>query len=83
MGVVKQLKAAQAGDFGGLIGPFEVTLAELAAAATTNQVTPELITRIHELAPQSRGPNQDAAKNIRSEERRVGKECRSRWAPDH
>ncbi len=21
--------------------------------------------------------------NIRSEERRVGKECRSRWSPDH
>src|SRR5438270_13859239 len=23
------------------------------------------------------------AKELRSEERRVGKECRSRWAPDH
>ena len=22
-------------------------------------------------------------KSVRSEERRVGKECRSRWAPDH
>lgn len=64
VGVVKQLKAAQKGDFSGLIGPFEVALAELAAAATTNQVTPELISRIHDLAPQSRGPNQDAAKNI-------------------
>src|SRR5205823_12699542 len=25
----------------------------------------------------------DAAKSVRSEERRVGKECRSRWASDH
>src|SRR5262245_58357481 len=25
----------------------------------------------------------DAAKQARSEERRVGKECRSRWSPDH
>ena len=23
------------------------------------------------------------AKGLRSEERRVGKECRSRWSPDH
>src|SRR5690554_7986652 len=27
--------------------------------------------------------NQQAAQGERSEERRVGKECRSRWAPDH
>ena len=25
----------------------------------------------------------ESAKAIRSEERRVGKECRSRWSPDH
>ena len=25
----------------------------------------------------------DIAPPLRSEERRVGKECRSRWAPDH
>src|SRR5258706_3091373 len=24
-----------------------------------------------------------AARSVRSEERRVGKECRSRWSPDH
>ena len=62
--VVKQLKAAQEGDFSGLIGPFEVALADLAAAATTNRVTPELIEKIRELAPQGRGPSQDAGKNI-------------------
>lgn len=62
--VVKQLKAAQKGDFSGLIGPFEVALADLAAAATTNKVTPELIARIRELAPQGRGPSQDANENI-------------------
>ena len=62
--VVKQLKAAQKGDFSGLIGPFEVALAELAAAATTNRVTPELMAQIRELAPQGRGPNQNADQNI-------------------
>lgn len=62
--VVKQLKAAQKGNFDRLIGPFEVALAELAAAATTNRVTPELTGRIHELASQGRGPSQDAGKNM-------------------
>src|SRR6266496_6152293 len=28
-------------------------------------------------------PDQDALRRSRSEERRVGKECRSRWPPDH
>ena len=27
--------------------------------------------------------NQEVAKSCRSEERRVGKECRSRWSPYH
>ena len=31
--------------------------------------------------PESAGPNEGAA--MRSEERRVGKECRSRWSPYH
>jgi len=29
------------------------------------------------------GPSVEAAGSSRSEERRVGKECRSRWSPDH
>ena len=28
-------------------------------------------------------PSASPARSNRSEERRVGKECRSRWAPDH
>src|SRR5437870_12361703 len=28
-------------------------------------------------------PDPDAVRAARSEERRVGKECRSRWSPDH
>lgn len=64
VGVMKQLKAAREGNFNGLIGPFEVALADLAAAATTNRVTPDLLARIHELAPQGRGPNQNADQNI-------------------
>src|SRR2546430_15063601 len=30
-----------------------------------------------------RDPDQRALGDARSEERRVGKECRSRWSPDH
>src|SRR5438876_9193546 len=41
----------------------------------------------HARAPVSRGPGIAPARARRragrSEERRVGKECRSRWAPDH
>src|SRR5690348_2442819 len=33
--------------------------------------------------PSSTVPNLGASGAIRSEERRVGKECRSRWSPDH
>src|SRR2546429_7728920 len=30
-----------------------------------------------------RGGERNVAVRLRSEERRVGKECRSRWSPDH
>src|SRR5437867_13181681 len=33
--------------------------------------------------PPAGHPNAAAASGTRSEERRVGKECRSRWLPDH
>src|ERR1035438_1103933 len=35
----------------------------------------------HNLLPQPRQVSR--SRKMRSEERRVGKECRSRWAPDH
>ena len=38
--------------------------------------------QVKELAPQLL-PNKDAEIVTRSEERRVGKECRSRWSPYH
>ena len=31
----------------------------------------------------TQGKNREAAEALRSEERRVGKECRSRWSPYH
>src|SRR5207237_6611813 len=33
--------------------------------------------------PEAWGPGARSALPMRSEERRVGKECRSQWAPDH
>src|SRR3712207_9326050 len=38
--------------------------------------------KFYELDNPTWGPNLDEV-NIRSEERRVGKECRSRWSPYH
>src|SRR2546422_9312600 len=34
-------------------------------------------------SPTSRSRQRAASASARSEERRVGKECRSRWSPDH
>src|SRR5687767_15746583 len=39
--------------------------------------------REHEVGPKARHRDGVDAARGRSEERRVGKECRSRWAPDH
>src|SRR5438270_2438396 len=33
--------------------------------------------------PDRLGSTTAAERNLRSEERRVGKECKSRWSPDH
>src|SRR5258707_14472348 len=39
--------------------------------------------RVQEVLPQSALEQVSAGSGIRSEERRVGKECRSRWSPYH
>ena len=36
-----------------------------------------------DLPPSGAGDQEDVGDEIRSEERRVGKECRSRWSPYH
>src|SRR3712207_9181174 len=38
---------------------------------------------MHVRAAQRNGLSTDEIKEVRSEERRVGKECRSRWSPYH
>ena len=35
------------------------------------------------MAAEKKNPSQDKKTALRSEERRVGKECRSRWSPYH
>src|SRR5689334_23864918 len=40
------------------------------ASPSLNRISPSLIVRLSQV-------------QVRSEERRVGKECRSRWSPDH
>src|SRR5699024_11980071 len=54
---------------------------------TAYQIVPyesyvSLAERINAVAPVD-GPAKTAFFTTRSEERRVGKECRSRWSPDH
>ena len=51
-------------------------------AAAPGMLRLKLRTDGHALVP-SRAPEVVYDKEIRSEERRVGKECRSRWSPYH
>ena len=73
-----------------LLGEYEPTLLEL-AEIVRNASEPDERARVasgsrsKQLAALMRGESiQDAVdKLLRSEERRVGKECRSRWSPYH
>ena len=38
---------------------------------------------VEDIKENSKGGKADESNSIRSEERRVGKECRSRWSPYH
>ena len=60
---------------------------------TANEVRKSIVTAVHSAKAGHPGGSLSAADiftylyfeelNIRSEERRVGKECRSRWSPYH
>src|SRR5256885_16917192 len=72
-------------DAGDLPGPNEILLIErdqpvLAARYVRHVHEPVLLLAHRDRAALRRAV---AAVTIRSEERRVGEECRSRWAPDH
>src|SRR5688572_16987407 len=58
--------------------PFQILIATLLSARTQDATTHAASTRLFRRA---RNPRAMAA--LRSEERRVGKECRSRWSPYH
>src|SRR2546430_15662936 len=46
-------------------------------------LSPEEVSRVNRLVERELEINRLASQNPRSEERRVGKECRSRWSPYH
>ena len=48
-----------------------------------NEVRKGIITGVHAAKAGHPGGSLSAADIFRSEERRVGKECRSRWSPYH
>src|SRR5256885_6753442 len=45
--------------------------------------TPGLLISTYQLLSHNKQPNEKEIRKARSEERRVGKECRSRWSPYH
>ena len=54
-----------------------------AAATGIYRVDPKVETVVRPLADGGEGTVQALTEGLRSEERRVGKECRSRWSPYH
>ena len=46
-------------------------------------VTPDIVDKYDETVDDAAGESAEAEALCRSEERRVGKECRSRWSPYH
>ena len=64
---------------------FSVVLAVLMMAVCVSGVMAQDTIKIGSTGPLTGGAAiyGNAVANARSEERRVGKECRSRWSPDH
>src|SRR2546428_82336 len=50
------------------------------SAAQTFTIT---VTAVNDVPSFTKGANQTVLEDARSEERRVGEECRSRWSPNH
>lgn len=65
-GIARAVRAARGGRFDadGPIGPFELALADLAGAATTNTVDDALLARVRETHAQARITQADAQANI-------------------
>jgi len=61
-------------------GSFRISNARIAASDAGGRAAGE---RLRSLVARSGGPQLRFGRNGRSEERRVGKECRSRWSPYH
>src|SRR2546427_10232693 len=95
VGVQYGLKALQSGAIGAEdfvllnegIGSYTTDLdwtgGTAAPVASRQQAPADLLPRIYSSGLHSNAKNLSQVAIIRSEERRVGKECRSRWSPYH
>src|ERR1035438_3197209 len=66
----------------GDVGPYEQITALARFAIDPKDARNRVIVDL-ELAPKNADGKVEFAADVRSEERRVGKECRSRWSLDH
>src|SRR5256885_8040792 len=67
------------------LGQYPDTLAALADKRYVRSLPVDPYTKVADswTLVQSEDPDHPGIKDVRSEERRVGKECRSRWSPYH
>src|SRR2546426_12283393 len=83
----RSLERSQAGFESGAAGALQAGAVRLVVRRLVDDVHPELRPdvgeRLADADVQVVGLDDARPRDERSEERRVGKECRSRWSPDH
>ena len=67
----------------GLKGRARVRATDVAAAAEVSKTAVSFVLNGRDAGNISSATRNRVLKGVRSEERRVGKECRSRWSPYH
>ena len=68
---------------GNMGGPMALNLAKHGVALVVHDIDPAKVGRLRERGAKVVDSPEQVAAGTRSEERRVGKECRSRWSPYH
>ena len=85
MRTIKTTTGSEVALDGDLLAIMELLYREVTANRVLERTFDDMVKEIHHLIDQmdDRERRDYLAESLRSEERRVGKECRSRWSPYH